>query len=133
MRRKIMRILTVIMILGVLVFNDCSVSYAKVYKEDHMYTLIGKVQKVRWQNWADKSWQTSYFLYLDKKINLKTTQGDKLKEKRIQMYGRTNSMNKKIRKYNGKKVKVRGVLASHGTAYYLTDIDLEVTKIYKYK
>lgn len=133
MRRRIMHILTVIMILVVLVFNDCSVSYAKVYKEDKMYTLVGKVQKVRWQHWLNKSWQTSYFLYLDKKITLKTTWGDKFKEKRIQMYGRTNGMNKKIRKYNGKRVKVRGVLASHGTSYYLTDIDLEVTKIYKCK
>jgi len=133
MRRRIMHILTVIMILGVLVFNDCSVSYAKVYKEDKMYTLIGKVQKVRWQHWLNKSWQTSYFLYLDKEIKLKTTWGEKFKEKRIQMYGRTSKINKKIRKCNGKRVKVRGVLASHGTAYYLTNIDLEVTKIYKCK
>lgn len=45
MRKRMMRLLTVIMILGTLVFTSCPVSHAKVYKEGKKYVFTGKVKK----------------------------------------------------------------------------------------
>lgn len=45
MRKRMLYLLTVIMILGTLIFTACPVSHAKVYKEGKKYTFTGKVKK----------------------------------------------------------------------------------------
>ncbi len=124
MRKRMMYLLTVFMILGALVFTVCPVSHAKVYKEGKKYTFTGKVKKVRWQH-INGTWQTSYVLVLNKKIKVTP----KMKEKKLQIWGK--KMGKKIKKCVGKKVKVKGRLAYHGSSYYYTSFDFQVLEIKK--
>ena len=114
MRKRMMYLLTVFMILGALVFTVCPVKY----------TFTGKVKKVRWQH-INGTWQTSYVLVLNKKIKVTP----KMKEKKLQIWGK--KMGKKIKKCVGKKVKVKGRLAYHGSSYYYTSFDFQVLEIKK--
>lgn len=130
MRKRMMRLLTVIMILGTLVFTSCPVSHAKVYKEGKKYVFTGKVKKIRWQH-INGTWQTSYALTLNKKIKVNTQVLGKTKERKIQIWGETKKLRKKIKNCVSKKVKVKGRLDVHGSSYYYTPVDLQVLEIKK--
>lgn len=130
MRKRMLYLLTVIMILGTLIFTACPVSHAKVYKEGKKYTFTGKVKKIRWQH-INGTWQTSYVLTLNKKIKVKTQVMGKTKEKKIQIWGETKKLRKKIKKCVGKKIKVKGRLDAHGSSYYYFPVDLQVLEIKK--
>lgn len=123
MRKKVICLLTAVMIMGALVIADCPVSNAKVYKLEKTYTFTGKVHKVRWKH-ISGIWRTSYILTLKKKIKIK---GYIEKEKKVEIWSK--KCYKKFKKCVGKKVKVKGKLFDHGSSYYYTSADLQVLEI----
>lgn len=130
MKKRLLHLFAVVMILGTLIFTACPVSHAIVYKEGKKYTFTGKVKKIRWQH-INGTWQTSYVLTLNKKIKVKTQVMGKTKEKKIQIWGETKRLRKKIKKCVGNKIKIKGRLDAHGSSYYYTPVDLQVLEIKK--
>lgn len=103
-------------------FLNAAVIQAKTYKADtdKTYSFTGRLEKIKFGR-GKGVMHTGYFLILDKKIKVKSEDfGGPSKEKRLQIVVETKSLQKKLKKKLGKRVKIKGKLIPGLTSYYLT-------------
>ena len=105
-------------------------------------TLTGKIKRIRWGHWNNTDQKlTSYVLELSSPKNIQVTSdlysdyGKKiifLKQKSIQLAPLTAANEKLVKKYVGKKVKIKGELWGGGaTGYYIRNTSLNIKSIRK--
>lgn len=128
MKKRVISLLAVFFIL-VSSFTNMTVSGAKTYHADSgkKYAFSGKVQKVTF-GLANGPYHTGYVLYLDKKIKVNSEYFGKTTEKRVQFVVISKSMQKKLQKRIGKKVKVKGKLIPGKTSHYCANYGISNVK-----
>jgi hypothetical protein len=107
--------------------------FAKTYSSDNAksYTLKGKIKKVSYYHVNGQKLK-GYRLCLSKKIKIKSSfWGGTMKVKQVQIIPKTKKQENKIKKYLGKKIKIKGNLIDGFNAWYIDQFAIINAKIIK--